>query len=184
MAKTDKSVWLQHGYSLFAENGPSGLKVEILARLVGKSKSSFYHYFSDLESFIALMHKKHIARALEMVAVIEQAQTDHPDYVSVALSFKEDILFHRQLRFHRHIAEHLNCYTEAQSIIEPIVVSILAANHGLSDHKSVVRSYFQFALENFLFRATAPTIDAEWINAFMVEVTNLMKAIRQLPEPR
>lgn len=182
MAKTDKSVWLQHGYRLFAENGPSGLKVEILARIVGKSKSSFYHYFSDLEAFVSLLLKMHVARASEMVDQIELTQKENFDYVAIALKFKEDILFHRQLRFHRHVSEYQNCYTEAHAIIEPIVVNILSSNNGLADHKTVVRQYFQFALEYFLFRATPPVIDADWINAFYVEVVNLMKAIRQLPE--
>lgn len=182
MAKTDKSVWLQHGYRLFAENGPPGLKVEILARMVGKSKSSFYHYFSDLEAFVALLLKMHIQRATEMAEAIDLAQKHKSDFVSVVLNFKEDILFHRQLRFNRHLSEYFNCLTEAHSIIETPSVNILALNNGLADHKSVVRLYFQFVLENFLFRVASPSIDAEWINGFCLEVSQLLKAIRQIPE--
>lgn len=46
-----KLPWVEAGYQLFAEHGPKGLKVEVIARHVKKSKSSFYHHFSDLEVF-------------------------------------------------------------------------------------------------------------------------------------
>jgi AcrR family transcriptional regulator len=44
-----KQPWINHGYRTFAYEGPTGLKVERLARQVGKSKSSFYHLFADLD---------------------------------------------------------------------------------------------------------------------------------------
>ena len=44
--------WLEVGYAIFSNEGPKGLKIEVLAREVGKSKSSFYHCFADLDIFI------------------------------------------------------------------------------------------------------------------------------------
>ena len=43
---------LEVGYTIFSNEGPQGLKIEALAREVGKSKSSFYHCFADLDIFI------------------------------------------------------------------------------------------------------------------------------------
>jgi AcrR family transcriptional regulator len=51
MHNDKKDTWIQAGYALFAEQGPSALKIEVLAKMVGISKSSFYHYFADLEVF-------------------------------------------------------------------------------------------------------------------------------------
>ena len=46
-----KQPWIEIGYKTFAKLGPDGLKIEALARAVGKSKSSFYHLFATLEIF-------------------------------------------------------------------------------------------------------------------------------------
>jgi hypothetical protein len=40
MSKEKKSSWIKVGYELFALKGHTGLQVEPIAKLVGKSKSS------------------------------------------------------------------------------------------------------------------------------------------------
>jgi len=45
-------IWLEAGYAAFSLHGPNGIKVESLAKEIGKSKSSFYHHFADREIFI------------------------------------------------------------------------------------------------------------------------------------
>lgn len=37
-----KLPWIIAGYDLFAKEGPKGLKIEVMASNVKKSKSSFY----------------------------------------------------------------------------------------------------------------------------------------------
>ncbi|MEM7514864.1 MAG: TetR/AcrR family transcriptional regulator, partial [Bacteroidota bacterium] len=51
--------WLKAGYDIFSQEGPGGLKVERLARIVGKSKSSFYHHFADLEIYTSFLLEYH-----------------------------------------------------------------------------------------------------------------------------
>ena len=55
--------WLQQGYTTFAHHGPEALKVERLARAVGKSKSSFYHHFADPEGFQESLLRHHLEKA-------------------------------------------------------------------------------------------------------------------------
>jgi len=44
-----KEIWVKTGYKIFALNGQGEIKIERLAKIVGKSKSSFYHHFADLD---------------------------------------------------------------------------------------------------------------------------------------
>jgi AcrR family transcriptional regulator len=60
--------WLFAGYELFAEKGPEGLKIEVLAQKVGISKSSFYHHFADLELFTDFLLKYYLDQAKRMAA--------------------------------------------------------------------------------------------------------------------
>ena len=47
-----KLPWILCGYDIFSKEGSNGLKIEVIARRVNKSKSSFYHHFADLDLFI------------------------------------------------------------------------------------------------------------------------------------
>jgi AcrR family transcriptional regulator len=58
-----KEIWIKTGYEIFALSGQSGLKVEPLAKKVGKNKSSFYHYFADLDLFIDELLNFHIEQS-------------------------------------------------------------------------------------------------------------------------
>ena len=55
-----KEIWIKIGYESFAQLGQNGLKIEPLAKKVGKNKSSFYHYFADLELYLDELLKHHI----------------------------------------------------------------------------------------------------------------------------
>lgn len=59
MRKTQQP-WITQGYATFAAEGPAGLKVERLAKNIGKNKSSFYHHFADLEIFTTILLKVHL----------------------------------------------------------------------------------------------------------------------------
>ena len=46
-----KQDWIISGYEMVAKHGFDGMKIEPLARIINKSKSSFYYHFADLEIF-------------------------------------------------------------------------------------------------------------------------------------
>jgi hypothetical protein len=47
MTNSKKTIqgWLDVGYKIFAHEGPEGIQVERLARILGVNKSGFYHFF-------------------------------------------------------------------------------------------------------------------------------------------
>lgn len=178
MAKTEKSVWLKHGYDLFAAHGHAGLKVEVLARKVGKSKSSFYHHFSDVEAFITLLLKLHVQRAYVMAEELEALVGSTNELSPLLVSFADDILFHRQLRFHRQIPEYQQCIGEVMILIEPPFVELLSDMLELSDNKAIVRLLLSFCIDHFLMRTTADLLTVECIHRYIQEVFQLLKQLR------
>jgi AcrR family transcriptional regulator len=94
--------WLQAGYELFAAGGPAGLKIEVLAKQVGISKSSFYHHFADLEIFRDLLLAYHVRQAHRLAEKEAACACINPALITVLVAHKTDLLFQRQLRVHRH----------------------------------------------------------------------------------
>ena len=74
MISKNKLPWLEIGYSIFSAEGPKGLRVEVIARAMGKSKSSFYHHFGDLEGFVNTLLNYHEERG-NIIAKRAQACT-------------------------------------------------------------------------------------------------------------
>ncbi len=91
--------WIKEGYRVFAGEGPPGLKVERLAKGVGKNKSSFYHHFADLEIFTSALLSYHLDQT-KVVAGKEANCFTLEDLIDVLTEHKVDLLFNRQLRIH------------------------------------------------------------------------------------
>lgn len=56
---TSSEKWLHAGYQAYAYQGEAGLKVEVLAKTIGISKSSFYHHFADQEVLVEALFEHH-----------------------------------------------------------------------------------------------------------------------------
>lgn len=91
------SVWTEAGYDLFAHEGIEGIQVERLARILGLNKSGFYHYFGDLEMYMAELIKLHIKRADRYNEDLRKLTSIDPGYIKHAVDYKLEVMFNLQL---------------------------------------------------------------------------------------
>jgi AcrR family transcriptional regulator len=56
-------ICISKGYEFFSLFVEKGLIIEQLAKEVGKSKSSFYHHFADLEIFLEKLLQYHLSKS-------------------------------------------------------------------------------------------------------------------------
>ena len=91
--KSTKKPWILAGYEIFAYKGPIALKVEVLARIVGKNKSSFYHHFADLEVFIEILLDYHLDRAAIIAKQESECKNVVPELLLLILEVKQDLFF-------------------------------------------------------------------------------------------
>jgi len=149
MHQDTKQPWVLMGYHLFAQHGPKGLKVEVLAQRVGKSKSSFYHHFADLEVFIEVLFMHHTERARQVAAQGARCQNVVPELVNMLLDAKEDLLFNRQLRIHHNVPAFRQCLEQACGTVGGAIDGIWADMLGLVDRSSLAQMVLALSLENF-----------------------------------
>ncbi len=72
-------IWLRHGLKTLAEQGPSALKAEPLARTLGVSRGSFYWHFSNVEDFCQQVLTAWQQAATREVIVRLESQTNAAD---------------------------------------------------------------------------------------------------------
>lgn len=178
MLVNKKREWIDEGYRAFADEGPNGLIIEVISRKINKSKSSFYHHFVDLEGFTESLLEYHIEKSKVITKVIQSSNNMVPDILNLFLSIKQDILFNRQLRIHRHIPIFKECLEQSHQPVENALLNIWANELGLSN-KNLARIMLNLVVENFYLCVTAETFNSEWLLNYLEGIHIMIREINK-----
>lgn len=177
--KPKQLPWIQAGYETFALAGPKELKIERLAKVVGKNKSSFYYLFADMEVFIQDLLDYHVKQA-KIMAQLEAQATCLEDWIDILMLHKVDFLFSRQLRFHRDIVVFESYSEQVNTIFIPVIVPLWSKLIGLPQHTHLAELFLQLSLEHFFFQINPKTLNPTWINQYFVNTKTLVRQFKQL----
>ena len=172
-----KKPWLKVGYTIFSKEGPKGLKIQVLAREVGKSKSSFYHCFADIELFIEELLELHKVKSHEVFKRIRLCEYIMPDVFEVLVESKEEAFFNRQLKINRHIEEYRVCFEKIHKPIEDALFEFWPEAIGLGDKPRLSRMILTLAVDNFYLRLTDETFTDAGLNSYLDEIIAIAKEI-------
>lgn len=92
-----RDKWIHIGYELFGEDGPEGIQIERLARILELNKSGFYHYFGTLDEFVIILMEHHLKNVKWFCTEISKLNNIIPDYINLLMENKMMIMFHVQL---------------------------------------------------------------------------------------
>jgi len=179
MTFDSKEPWILVGYDLFAKEGPAALKVEVMARLVNKSKSSFYHHFADVDVFTELLLNYHLKRSHIIAQRESRCERITPDLIHVLLDVKQDLLFNRQLRVNRHNPAFKTCLERSTQAVESAFLAVWAKDLGLADKAHLAHSLFKLTLENFYLQLTEATLTYEWLAHYFSEVRSMVTEFKK-----
>lgn len=166
--------WVEAGYELFASEGPKGLKVEVLARIVGVSKSSFYHLFADMEIFRERLLEWHLFRADELSQQAASCRS-MDDFIDVLAAAKMDLLFNKMLRINSEFDQaYADCYEKAHEKVITQIEDIWVEFLGLSNQRHRARSAFRVLSDMFYHRVGKQNLSKEWMKGLLVELKALI----------
>ncbi len=175
------SPWITAGYATFAEQGISGLKIEVIARKVNKSKSSFYHHFADLEIFIDYLLEHHIKQAELIAEKAKALKNINPSALNLILDHKLDIFFHKQLRINRDKKNYRDCFEKAYYYIGSAFMHIWTTEIGLNDNKPLSKELLDFVEENFYISVTEKNFTFNWLSEYFKKITDITCEIKKSP---
>lgn len=178
MKEAVRKPWLLTGYRIFAFEGPGGLKVERLAKQVGKNKSSFYHLFSDLEFFTDELLSYHLTQA-KVLADKEADCQNKEELIEVIVDHKVDLLFNRQLRIHRENKAFEKCFLQINSFSEEAMIGVWSKILNLENNSFLAGLVFKLSLENFFLQITDETLNRDWLINYFNEIQTLIKAFKK-----
>lgn len=178
MVDKNKDIWIEKGYELFALEGKSGMKVEPLAKLVGKSKSSFYHYFADMELFVEQLLDYHLHQSHVMAIKEQEAKNVDPELIEVLVEHKMDLLFNRQLRIHQNNPLFAATLESSNEIVGKAFVYMWASDLGLQLSAKQTEGFFILAMENFFLQINSDNLNQSWLKQYFASLKNISTYFR------
>ena len=169
--------WIEAGYQLFSKEGPAGLKVDILARTVGISRSSFYHLFGDLDIFQEKLLMYHSEMASNDAESVKLCKNIEPDFLLMMIKYQDYFFFNRQLRIHRENETFRRGFEDAISQIQKEASAIWSDMVGLEHKPEMARNIFRIAADILFHRITRETMNYEWLLGFLKEIKLLIKGM-------
>ena len=179
MMKDNMKSWILCGYEIFSREGLNGLKIEVIARKVKISKSSFYHHFADIECFTEMLLNYHLLRA-EIISEKEKlCKNVNPELINLLLEFKQDLLFNRQLRINRNVIQFQNCFEKASKKVSESILGIWSEMLNLKDNANLATMVLNLSLENFYLQITEESLTFYWMENYIKDLQNMVNAFEK-----
>ncbi|HMG92529.1 MAG TPA: TetR/AcrR family transcriptional regulator [Chryseolinea sp.] len=163
------SVWTEQGYSLFAEEGLDGIQIERLSRMLQLNKSSFYHYFGDMEVYCAELLRLHERKCDMFYDEIKHIKTIDPEYFQKVVEHKVTMIFQVQLY---HTKSKPAYYNLAEMIDEkegPILRDLWNDYLGFNDNADLAIRYFIIVRDMVYRRISLQNLTYEFLRKIFTE---------------
>ena len=173
-----RQAWIEEGYKLVARTGFEGLGVESISRSMNKSKSSFYHYFGEMEVFREELLHFHLSRAVGFGRDISACKNVRPELVDVFLDYQTDIFFHKQLHINRDYPSCKKCIDKVYEVHEKPLVEKWIDYFGLSHKKMFAKTFHRFMTEHFCLLIVYETYNREWILNYLKGLYQMLQQLK------
>jgi AcrR family transcriptional regulator len=171
--QSNKEIWITTGYELFALSGQASIKIEPLAKLVGISKSSFYHHFADLDLFIDALLRHHLEKSYIIAKKEEEAKNIDPELVNILVEHRTDLLFNRQLRIHKNIEAFEDTLCKSNKIIGDAFKTAWSKELNPQLNQNQIEAVFALAVENFYLQINPDNLNYEWLSEYFAKLKKL-----------
>jgi AcrR family transcriptional regulator len=169
-----KERWITTGYELFAEEGPNDIRVERLARILGLNKSSFYHFFGDLDYFFQQIILYHHTQVELYIVDTKKCRDFDPDFLNVLINHKIPVLAHMQLVMNRHLPPFFEAYKQVNVKTDRAILPQWSAFIGIPDQPELALQYLEQVRDMFYSRISPHTINYEFLHALVHEAREIV----------
>lgn len=134
--------WIEAGYERFAHEGPSGIQVERLARIIGLNKSGFYHYFGDHDIYIESLVSYHSDRVHQFAVEAGTLKTFDPEYLKLVVTYKLTSMVQMQLGRNQKTQLYAKAFTDLNLTLSSAVAQLWADFIHIPDNPELAIRYY------------------------------------------
>jgi AcrR family transcriptional regulator len=168
--------WLEAGYSLFAKEGPEGIQIERLARILGLNKSGFYHYFGDLENYFSRLIEHHYRLFDLFVVDVRQCKNIDPDFILALIKHREMAMAQMHLVRSKDSGAFAGAHKEIDERVS-FESRILWSEYLKIDNLDLVQQFYGQVRDMFYARITWEKYTFEYLHELAEEVKSMVSKI-------
>jgi len=129
-----RDIWIKTGYGEFARFGPGAFTVDHLSIAVGKSRSSFYHLFGDMETYKDYVWAHHWDESKQIAMELDKATSFYPDFAQLLGDHKDWTFAHITMFHSRGLdGKYKQYFEKVTAMIEPKIGHLWTKAVGLDD---------------------------------------------------
>jgi AcrR family transcriptional regulator len=177
MREPSLKKWIETGYKLFAEEGPEGIQVERLARILNRNKSGFYHYFGDMESFSGELMKHHYKLFDQFLKDVESCTNVDPESVKVLIKHKVTVMAQMHLVRNKSNPMFYGSHQALDDNVSQAMQPIWAKHLNISNNPELVSQYFSMIRDMFYSRITWSNFTYDFLSGIAEEAKDIITRI-------
>lgn len=175
MSASKIETWVKAGYKLLGTEGPEGIKIERLARILGLNKSGFYYYFKTMEAFLVHLLEYHVEIAHRVASEIGECETIDPDLLRLMLRQKFFFLVESQLLVRSGLAHAGATADEAGAIITKELILLWRRNNEGPTDAEAAEAYLNIIRHFIYARIDAANITYEFLRDLIDETKKVVE---------
>jgi len=175
--ENSKKMWLEVGHELFALDGPDGIQVERLARVVGLNKSGFYHYFITRDIYFEELLTFYNSIIDEYISEIIGLKS-FEEYLALMIKYRTTVLFHVQLSRNTDKKIYRKMLEESNRRIEQLVIPLWSAYIQLTQ-PNLAHKYFELVRDMFYCRVNQKNLNIEFLHQLGTEAQDFLRQLQK-----
>lgn len=167
------NAWIKVGYELFAKEGPDGVQIERMARILDLNKSGFYHYFGNHDTFFDRLmdyHRQQVDKLEEKVKNINHLELEGIQMLEEAAL---PILVQKQLQHAKHLPVFALTFIEVNRKIDAAFLPLWARFIEIPGNPSLALRYLEFVRDIIYARLTPASLNVEFILEVCMEAREI-----------
>jgi AcrR family transcriptional regulator len=171
--------WIEAGYELFSVEGPDGVQVEKLARVLGLNKSGFYHHFGDREGFFSQLIQYHYRINQQFRDEVSFANNFSPDFITLVIKYRSAVLVQKQLRKFMDIPMFKDAFEKTKKLNATFIVPLWADYLKIPDNYPLSEELYTVFQDVFFMRITHENLTFKLANEIAMSFLLIISAVKR-----
>jgi AcrR family transcriptional regulator len=176
----NREKWIREGYSLLAKEGPAGIQVERLARIIGVNKSGFYHHFGDRDCYLEELTRYHDNLTRKFNNEVAKLKQFDPDYFKILVEYKELYFVNMQLGRYRLHPKSKGTGNGGRNADDKVIIPIWTEYINLSNNQDLALEIWKVVRDAVFLRLGYNDMTVESINTTIKDITGNLEKFKKV----
>jgi AcrR family transcriptional regulator len=163
--------WIEAGYEMLSVNGPDGVQVEKLARMLGLNKSGFYHLFTSMVQYHSRMNE-------QFCNEISSANSFSPGFLNLVIKYRTSVLVQMQLRKHSDVPMFRDAFQAAKKRNAPFIIPLWENYLKISGNPALSEELYTIFQDVFFMRIANEDLTFKLADGIAMNFLRIISAVK------